>query len=47
MMVIDQATYNQKKIRRQVLIFICKLLVYAVVVWFNLTQQSFSGNTKH
>ncbi|WP_423735306.1 mechanosensitive ion channel family protein [Chitinophaga caseinilytica] len=38
-MVIDQATYNQKKIRRQVLIFIAKLLVYAAVVWFNLTQR--------
>lgn len=39
-MVIDQATYNQKKIRRQVLIFICKILVYAAVVYVNLTQRT-------
>lgn len=38
-MVIDQATYNQKKIHRQVLIFIIKILVYAAVVYVNLTQR--------
>lgn len=38
-MVIDQATYNQKKIHRQVLIFIIKILVYAAVVYINLTQR--------
>lgn len=38
-MVIDQATYNRKKVRRQVLIFIAKILVYAAVVYINLTQK--------
>ncbi|WP_126243658.1 mechanosensitive ion channel family protein [Chitinophaga rhizosphaerae] len=45
-MVIDQATYNQKKIRRQVLIFIAKLLVYAAVVWFNFTQHDLFNKYK-
>lgn len=33
----DQATYNKKKFRNQVLIFVIKLIVYCVVVYFNFS----------
>lgn len=37
--MLDQATYNRKKLRNQILIFITKLLIYASVVYINVTQQ--------
>src|SRR5688500_10521362 len=39
-MVTDQATYNRKKFRNQILIFIVKLAVYLSVVYINLTEQT-------
>jgi len=38
-MLIDQATYNRKKLRNQVLIFIIKLLVYLGLTYFSFSQQ--------
>ncbi|WP_162946366.1 mechanosensitive ion channel family protein [Chitinophaga barathri] len=38
-MVTDQATYNRKKFRNQILIFIIKLAVYLTVMYVNLTQH--------
>jgi small-conductance mechanosensitive channel len=38
-MVTDQATYNRKKFRNQILIFIVKLVVYLSVVYVTLTEQ--------
>ncbi len=38
-MVTDQATYNRKKFRNQILIFIVKLVVYLSIVYVNLTQH--------
>lgn len=38
-MVTDQATYNRKKFRNQILIFIIKLVVYLSIVYVNLTQH--------
>lgn len=38
-MVTDQATYNRKKFRNQILIFIIKLAVYLAVVYVNFTQH--------
>ncbi|MBO9154318.1 mechanosensitive ion channel family protein [Chitinophaga sp. GCM10012297] len=38
-MVTDQATYNRKKFRNQILIFIVKLAVYLAVVYVNFTQH--------
>ncbi|MGN6510424.1 MAG: mechanosensitive ion channel family protein [Chitinophaga sp.] len=43
-MVTDQATYNRKKFRNQILIFIIKLTVYLAVVYINLTQQQWFEN---
>lgn len=37
--MLDQATYNRKKLRNQILIFFAKLIVYASVVYVNVTQQ--------
>lgn len=40
-MVTDQATYNKRKFRNEILIFIIKLVVYFGVLYFNLTQHSY------
>lgn len=40
-MITDQATYNKKKFRNEILIFIIKLVVYFGVLYFNLTQHSY------
>lgn len=40
-MVTDQATYNKKKFRNEIFIFIIKLVVYFGVLYFNLTQHSY------
>ncbi|MGX5819103.1 mechanosensitive ion channel family protein [Chitinophaga lutea] len=38
-MVGDQATYNKKRFRNEILIFILKLCVYLGVVWFNFSKH--------
>ncbi|SIN80357.1 mechanosensitive ion channel family protein [Chitinophaga niabensis] len=40
-MVTDQATYNKKKFRNEILIFIVKLVVYFGVLYVNLTQHTY------
>lgn len=40
-MVTDQATYNKKKFRNEILIFIIKLVVYFGVLYVNLTQHGY------
>ncbi len=40
-MVTDQATYNKKKFRNEILIFIVKLVVYFGVLYVNLTQHGY------
>lgn len=40
-MVTDQATYNKKKFRNEILIFIVKLVVYFGVLYVNLTQHNY------
>ena len=40
-MVTDQATYNKKKFRNEILIFIVKLVVYFGVLYVNLTKHSY------
>lgn len=42
-MLIDQATYNRKRFRNQVLIFIIKLLVYLGLTYFSFSQQDLFG----
>ncbi|WP_343307608.1 mechanosensitive ion channel domain-containing protein [Chitinophaga niabensis] len=40
-MVTDQATYNKKKFRNEILIFIVKLVLYFGVLYVNLTQHNY------
>lgn len=42
-MLIDQATYNRKKLRNQVLIFVIKLLAYLGLTYFSFSQQDLFG----
>jgi small-conductance mechanosensitive channel len=42
-MLTDQATYNRKKLRNQVLIFIIKLLAYLGLTYFSFSQQDLLG----
>lgn len=38
-MVTDQATYNKKRFRNEILVFVLKLFVYLIVLYFNFTQH--------
>lgn len=42
-MLTDQATYNRKKLRNQVLIFVAKILVYSGLTYFSFSQQNLLG----